>query len=199
MKIKRAIIALVSIGISAAIITPLAAFELAKEQEFVKIVKADFDGDGVVDEAVLVPKKTKRSEGWYNYNLEVRSKGAVFVFADATVSNDYSCGLEIITVSRSFKPFIGVSQRSGRHSWLLILYAFDGQQIKKVDTFLSDIPSIEVNDVDRDGENEIVVITKDRDRVNQLIDTFNYDGRQWRRTSVYSTKMRGFLSPKKWR
>jgi len=183
--------------------SPLYALELVKhdENKIIKSMKDDFDGDGVIDIITLKPKKIAAEEEWkeyiLNYDLEVKSKGKDILIKNALMDEpEIFCGLEKIVVSLKIAPFIGISYLTGAYSWVLELYSFDGKTIRKVEELGSDGQSIQVKDVDKDGENEIVITNRDWDHnsvEDHVIDTYKYDGKEWKLISSYETKTKRFI------
>ena len=176
--------------------------ELATEKSVIKFLKSDLDRDGIPEEIRLVSKRKNLDELNYPFDLEIKSKEKKILLENVIISNGLSCGLEIIEVGSEFKPFFAISQRTGRHSWTLILYSFDGEKISHIHTFFSNVPSISVEDIDNDGENEIVVLNRDLDSINQetdrLIETYDYDGNVWSLVSIYSTRLKKNIPEEEW-
>lgn len=178
--------------------TKLKSFALAVEltknnfEERTRIIKADFDGDGSIDIITLKPKKNKTSKYTVDYDLEVKSRGKIFTITDVLVDeSEFIKGLEKIVASPKINPFIGISYNCGAHSWGLTLYTFDGKSINKIAEFGSDVPSIQLKDVDNDREKEIVVFGRDWDSdnsvKNHIIYTYKYDGIEWKLISEQKT------------
>lgn len=176
---------------------PLYAVELVKDEGHVKALVGDFDCDGAEDNVFLLPKEGDTSMPWKDHNLEVRSKGKSSLLKDIITANERSCGLEIIVVSSSVNPFIGVSYASGMHGWQVTLFSFDGEKINEVYEVFSDAPSIEVKDVDNDGENEIITVSRDywqNPITDHFINTHKYDGNKWNLISKYETRTKKTIS-----
>jgi len=182
------------------VLFPLYALELVKQDEknIFRAIEGDFDGDGSVDTVTLKSNKSKTNEHMVNYDLEVKSKGKYILIENVLMDESESfCGLEKIVVSSKITPFIGILYHTGAYSWILKLYGFDGKTIRKVDEFGSDGHSIQVKDVDNDGENEIVITNRDWDHnsvEDHIIDTYKYNGKKWTLISAYETKTKKFIS-----
>ena len=56
----------------------------------------------------------------------------------------------------------------------LDLYYFDGRELRKEMSILSDAPSIEIKDVDNDGKNEIIAKMRGNSVLFMLIDSHIY-------------------------
>lgn len=178
---------------------PVSAIELTKDDigQCIRTMKDDFDGDGI-KEIVTLKQKNNKDLKCADYDLEISSKGKIFLIKDVLMGeSEYIRGLEKISVSSKINPFIGISYHCGAHSWGLNLYAFDGKQIKEISNIGSDAPSIQLKDVDNDGENEIVVEERDWNSENpvddRIIDTFKYNGKKWKLLSEYETRTKKFL------
>jgi len=179
------------------------SIELATEKSVIKFLKSDLDRDGIIEDIRLVSKRKNLDELNYPFDLEIKSKEKKILLENVIVSNNLSCGLEIIEVSKESKPFIGISQRTGKHSCILLLYSFDGENIYNVNTFFSNVPSISVEDIDNDGENEIIVLSRDFEsknpEIDRFIETYNYNEDAWRLINIYSTRLKKNIPQEEWR
>lgn len=178
---------------------PVSANELTKNDinQSIRTIKDDFDGDGTED-MVTLKQKNNEDLTFANYDLEISSKGKTFLIKDVLVGESQNIrGLEKIAVSAKISPFIGISYHCGAHSWGLDLYAFDGKQIKEISNIGSDVPSIQLKDVDNDGENEIIAEERDWDSDNsvqdRIIETYKYNAKKWELISKYETRTKKFL------
>lgn len=190
---KNIIAVMLALHLMISLLQPTYAYELAGREELARHIKADFNGDGVDEETRLVPK-TCGSSGLYHYYLEVKSGDKRFVIENEDFAAYYSHGLEKIDVSVKYNPMIGVSRPEGPHGWLLILYAFDGTKVREVANIFSDGPSIDLKDVDNDGDKEIVVNNRDYGHnpvEDRFISTIKYDGAKWQTVSCYETGING--------
>jgi len=193
-------------------ICPSQAVELALSDgnfEIVRNLVDDFNGDGIKETVVLMPKEY--SDGWVDFDLMIVAGEQNLTLKDVVVNESPNIrGLEKIVISPKFNPLIGVLYHCGAHSWGFDLYAFDGKAIKKVAKFGSDGPSIQLKDVDKDGENEIVTESRDWDSKdytgrsyeynpvgNRFLETYKYDGKKWNLISVYETRTKKFLPQKR--
>ena len=177
---------------------PAPAIELTHNDTCIRTMTGDFAGDGIKETVTLKQKNNKELKYMVDYDLEIIYQGKTFLIKDVlTGESEYIRGLEKITVSSKINPFIGISYYCGAHSWGLDLYAFNGQKIKKITNIGSDVPSIQLKDVDNDGDNEIVVAERDWGSgypvENRIIDTFKYNGKEWKLISKYETRTKKFI------
>lgn len=175
--------------------------ELVKDDDFVDTLEVDFDRDGVIDKATLIKKESEDSAGGIiaDATLVVESKGEVYSQdIDDIVSMHFS-GIEELIVSNNIPPFIVVSthEPGSAHAWSIMLYQFDGKKITQEANIFSDGPSIVVKDVDDDGNNEIVVDTRDYKHhpvQDRFLETLKYDGKKWNTISIYETRTKKFIN-----
>lgn len=176
---------------------------LPEYKEGVPTLTDDFNGDGVQETLTLSlgDEDTSSDKGLIKYTLELKSKNQRLVAKGAISQTPPELsGVKKIVVSAKKKPFIGIAYHCGAHSGGLELYSFDGKAIKKAAEFGSDGPSIQLKDVNKDGENEIVTESRDWDTNpvgNRFLETYKYDGKKWKLISVYETRTKKYLSQKR--
>jgi len=177
----------------------LLAYVMTDKKDHVDYYQSDLDGDGIAETVELMRKDAGVPGGGIdNATIKVESKGKTFLLKDAEIISGYSSGIEEIVVSGEFNPFIALSTHApgSMHSWDVKLYSFDGEQIKHELDIWSDGSYIEVKDVDHDGENEIIVNTRDYEYhpvEDRFVTTLKYNGKEWQVVSRYETRTKKYL------
>lgn len=196
---KRRIACLIlSIGVFVLVQKYSFAYDLVRNKNYSDLIEADFDKDGVGDIVTLERKESLDFPGGgIGYPIiTVKSQGKKYVYKGKDVDeiiSIYSSGLDLVEVSKEIAPFIALSkyEPGTPHSWTVILYKFNGSSIKKEIEIFSCGPSIKIEDVDDDGENEIVFTSRDYEHnsyEDRFVYTVKYADNQWGCVSCYETR-----------
>ena len=169
----------------------------------VRYIKADLDKDGVDEEISAIAGELE--SGRYVCVIKLQD-GENIITKAIEIDTDISYNLSIIEIHPSLEPFIGLNYGCGAHSNKLTLFKYVDHgggyyTLDKTATFVSDRPSIKIEDINDDGVKEIITSMCDYeiDPVNEsYIQIFEYvDDGKWRSKSVYRTATKEYM-PEDW-
>lgn len=159
-------------------------------------IEADLDQDG--DEEIIKLFYEAKDEIEGDITLTVQSKDKIFGIRNVVTAPKNFCVLGTVVISEKIKPFISIYHPAGVHGVRQLLYSFDGKDLRQVANIHSDGPSIALEDVDSDGEKEIIVKQRDYE-INPIeesfIETYKYTEKDgWKRVAVYRTATKKYMS-----
>lgn len=193
---ERALILSV-VGAAMFVSATLYAYDFTKNGDRVRSneVLIDLDMDGV-KEKISLEKEVRNLYGDElvdNAKIRVESNGKVFTKDVGEKICPKASELEVAAIPDVHKRFVAVSSCDPEldRGWKLIIFSYDGKEVKKEITLTSDEPSIEVKDPEGDGVEEIVVTNRDflnDPEKDKILTTYEYVGEKWQPVSVYRTK-----------
>jgi len=144
---------------------------------------ADLNGDGIVEKIELVKESSEdiggsSAEG----TITIKSNNRQWKKDVGTLEFSDMSYVEVVKISESSRPYIGLYSLVGAHSMTLDLYYFNGKELKKEISILSDAPTIEIKDIDNDGSNEIIAKMRDYDKdpiADSYMKTYKYKDGSW--------------------
>ena len=146
-------------------------------------VTVDLNEDGIIETIELVKRPSQNIEGYSaEGTITVKSSGRQWKKDVGTLESSDMSYITVVRASKSSRPYIGLYSFGGAHSMTLDLYYFDGRELRKEMSILSDAPSIEIKDVDNDGKNEIIAKMRDYDKdpiVDSYTKTYKYKDGLW--------------------
>ena len=201
MKSSVVVFASIVLPISLILAPPSSAQELIDyKKEDVHYIKADIDKDGIKEEVSAISGELE--PGQYVCVIKIQD-GEKETTKAIWIDMLTSYNLSIIELHSSLEPYIGVNYGFGAHGNELTLLKYVNHgggyfALEKTATFMSDRPSIKIEDVDNDGVKEIVTIMRDYE-INPVkesyVQIFEYAGEdKWKTQSVYRTATDEFMA-----
>jgi hypothetical protein len=163
-------------------------------------LSVDLNNDGIEDAVNLIKTPARVGGSASDAALKIESKGKVFSSDSIFLEFSNDSYLRVIN-GFSKKRYIGLFAPGGMHGLWLSIYSFGGDVIKEESNIFSDLPSIEISDLDKDGVDEIVATCRDLDNDvlrDSYIKTYKNINERWKLISVYRTKTGSEVPLKEW-
>ncbi len=191
MKVLMVVFISIALPIVSILASPSYAQELIDyDKGDIRSIKVDIDKDGIEEEISAISGELE--PGHYICIIKV-ADGENESTKAIEIDMFSSYNLSVIEIHSSLEPYIGVNYGFGAHGNELTLLRYNegNYTMDIVGKFISDRPSIKIEDVDNDGVKEIVTIMRDYE-INPVeesyIQIFEYvDEGKWRVKSVYRT------------
>ena len=151
------------------------------------IITADLNRDGMVETVELIKEPSEDIGGSSaDGTIIVKSNGCQWKRCVGMLEFSDMSYIDVVRAGKLSRPYIGLYSFGGAHSMTLSLYYMGGNELKEEMTIFSDAPSIEIKDIDNDGNDEIIAKMRDYDKdptADSYRKTYKYKNGLWHQTT----------------